>query len=241
MFEDTLIESTPKPQKTVGGMSLPLSIALHALIIGAMAAASLWFVDDSAEPPVPVIFYSPGFPPPPPGSGPKADSVPRRTRRSVAPAFPSIAILRTAPFEMPERDGLPLSSDDVSANGGGSGDPKGVPFGTGDTEEGAGGTGLRGEAILHPGGDVRPPLLIACVEPAYPETERKLHKEGIVILEAIITSDGTVDEVHVLKSADSLLDEAAKRAVIQWRYRPATLNGRAVRVYLEVTVSFRLH
>jgi len=79
------------------------------------------------------------------------------------------------------------------------------------------------------------------VEPEYPETERRIRKEGTVILEAIITSDGTVDEVKVLKSADAILDEAAKRAVMRWRYRPATLNGRAVRVYLTVTVSFRLH
>jgi hypothetical protein len=29
--------------------------------------------------------------------------------------------------------------------------------------------------------------------------------------------------------------------VRRWKYRPATLNGRAVRVRLSVTVSFRLH
>jgi hypothetical protein len=45
------------------------------------------------------------------------------------------------------------------------------------------------------------------VEPSYPEIERKIRKEGIVILEAIITSEGAVDEVKVLKSADAILDE----------------------------------
>ncbi len=40
MFEEILIESTRRTQKTVGGLSLPLSIALHALIIGATVAAS---------------------------------------------------------------------------------------------------------------------------------------------------------------------------------------------------------
>ena len=97
------------------------------------------------------------------------------------------------------------------------------------------------EVTLLPGGDVKPPVLIERVEPVYPEIERKIHKEGIVILEAIITSEGAVDDVKVLKSADAILDEAAQRAVRQWRYRPATLNGRAVRVYLTVTVSFQLH
>jgi protein TonB len=115
-----------------------------------------------------------------------------------------------------------------------------VTGGTGDGKNGLG-SNRSIEVTLPPGGDVKPPLLIQRVEPAYPEIERKIHKEGVVILEAIITSEGAVDEVKVLKSADAILDEAAKRAVLQWRYRPATLNGRAVRVYLTVTVSFQLH
>jgi periplasmic protein TonB len=116
-----------------------------------------------------------------------------------------------------------------------------VPGSTGDGDNEQFGPGPGVETIFHPGGDVKPPMLIERVEPQYPEIERKIHKEGIVILEAIITSDGAVDEVKILKSADAILDEAAKRAVMQWRYRPATLNGRAVRVYLTVTVTFQLH
>jgi protein TonB len=116
-----------------------------------------------------------------------------------------------------------------------------VPGGTADSDNDTFGSDRPVEVTLYPGGDVRPPRLLERVEPQYPEIARKIHKEGIVILEAIITSDGAVDEVKVLKSADAILDEAAKRAVMQWRYRPATLNGRAVRVYLTVTVSFQLH
>jgi protein TonB len=116
-----------------------------------------------------------------------------------------------------------------------------VPGGTSDSDNDTFGPDRRVEVTFPLGGDVKPPMLIERVEPQYPEIERKIHKQGIVILEAIITSDGAVDEVKVLKSADAILDEAAKRAVTQWRYRPATLNGRAVRVYLTVTVSFQLH
>jgi TonB family protein len=60
----------------------------------------------------------------------------------------------------------------------------------------------------------------------------------MVILEAVITTAGDVREIRVLRSANPLLDEAAVRAVRRWRYRPATLNGRAVPVYLTVTVTF---
>jgi len=46
--------------------------------------------------------------------------------------------------------------------------------------------------------------------------------------------------VRVLRSANPLLDEAAVRAVRQWTYRPALLNGRPVRVRLTVTVKFSM-
>jgi len=54
-------------------------------------------------------------------------------------------------------------------------------------------------------------------------------------------TDGTVSDVKVLKSVNPLLDAAAERAVSHWTYRPATLNGRSVSVYLTVTVNFQLH
>lgn len=241
MFEESLIESTRLSRRSVRGVSLSLSIALHVLVIGAAIGASLWFVEDAPEPPIPVIFYSPGSPPPPLGASQKADSVPRRRERQSVLALPSIATPRTAPSTTPEADGQTVPDSGGSGQDVGPGDPTGVPGSTGDSKDATIGTDRGVEIPLHPGGDVRPPLLIERVEPAYPETERKLRKEGIVILEAIITSDGAVDEVKVLKAADPLLDDAAKRAVMQWRYRPATLNGRAVRVYLTVTVSFRLH
>lgn len=241
MFEESLIESTRVSRRSGRRVSLPLSIAFHALAIGGAIGASLWFVEESPEPPVPVIFYSPGALPAPLGSGPRTNSVPPQKARHAAPAFQSVAIFNAGPPAPTSSPQAPTGSDsDASVTGDASGDPRGVPGGTGDGENGAG-SNRSIEVTLHPGGDVTPPLLIQRVEPAYPEIERKVHKEGIVILEAIITSEGAVDEVKVLKSADAILDEAAKRAVMQWRYRPATLNGRAVRVYLTVTVSFRLH
>ena len=105
-----------------------------------------------------------------------------------------------------------------------------------------GGTGPgTGDEPLRVGGDVKAPQLLQKIEPSYPEAARKARMEGVVILEAIITAEGAVQEVKVLKSVNPLLDASAVRAVQQWKYRPATLNGRAVRVYLTVTVTFNLH
>ncbi len=106
---------------------------------------------------------------------------------------------------------------EVSEEGGSPGVPGGVRSGTGTFTEGETGPDRNIDTTVHVGGDVRPPQLIRRVEPVYPESERKLHREGVVILEAIITADGGAEDLRILKSADPILDEAARPAVLQWR------------------------
>jgi TonB family protein len=88
--------------------------------------------------------------------------------------------------------------------------------------------------------DVVQPVLIKRVNPEYPEIARKSRVQGIIILEAIITREGTVEKVKVLRGVHPLLDQAAVNAVKQWRYKPATLNGKPVKVYSTITVNFKL-
>jgi protein TonB len=63
--------------------------------------------------------------------------------------------------------------------------------------------------------------------------------EGVVILEAVISEDGSVQDVRVLRSK-ALLDDAAVEAVRQWRFTPTLLGGQPVPVVMTVTVSFTL-
>jgi len=63
--------------------------------------------------------------------------------------------------------------------------------------------------------------------------------EGIVIIEATISSSGRVVDARVLRSSP-LLDEAALAAVRQWRYTPTLLNGVPVPVIMTVTVQFTI-
>jgi TonB family protein len=44
----------------------------------------------------------------------------------------------------------------------------------------------------------------------------------------------------VVRHSDPEFDDSALAAVRQWRYEPATLKGAPVRVYLTLTVSFRM-
>jgi len=241
MFENSLIESARK-RKTPGGLSLPVSVAVHTVIVGGAIAASLWFVESDLEPPIPVIFHNPG-PPPPVGTTARRRPEPPRSEkpRFIPRMSQPVAILKTLSSAAPEPETTTFESPGVSEDGGSQGVSGGLDGVTGTSPDGEAGRDRNIKTPIVIGGDVRPPRLIRRVEPVYPETERKLHKEGIVILEAVITDGGTVEDLRVLKSVDPILDDAARRAVLQWRYEPATLNGRTVRVFLTVTVTFSLH
>jgi TonB family protein len=75
--------------------------------------------------------------------------------------------------------------------------------------------------------------------PAYPENAKIAGVEGSVVMQAIISKDGTVKRVQVIQG-DSRLRSAAAEAVYKWRYRPYLLNGRPVDVATTITVDFDL-
>jgi TonB family protein len=90
------------------------------------------------------------------------------------------------------------------------------------------------------GGDVKAPERIFSPQPAYTEIARKARIQGVVIVQAIIDKQGNVTNVKVLKGLPMGLEEAAVSAMKQWKFKPATLNGRPVTVYYNLTVNFKL-
>jgi len=243
MFESQLIESQRRKGTGKKPLTFMVSLIIHVVVIGSVVAASLWFVEEVPEPPIPVQFYAaaPPPPPPPPPAAPKA--APQKQQPKVTPTVPQKVMSPTVipdiipqPLPTPEPVEAPTEGVEGGVEGG---VPGGVVGGVlGGTP---GGTGTVVGAPLRVGGDVKAPILKERVEPVYPEPARKARMQGVVIIEAIITADGTVADVKVLKSVNPLLDAAAERAVSKWTYRPATLSGRAVSVYLTVTVNFQLH
>ena len=96
MFEDVLIESSSRKAGNKTAMTLPVSVAIHAVVIGLIVGASIWFVEDVPEPPIPVTFYAAAPPPPPPPpaapkAAPKAPEVqkpvPVRSAEMVQPTI----------------------------------------------------------------------------------------------------------------------------------------------------------
>jgi protein TonB len=85
--------------------------------------------------------------------------------------------------------------------------------------------------------------LIHTVRPTYPRLAVITHTQGAVILEAVITREGTIDKsrLRVLSTASPLLTSAAVEAVEQWRYKPTLLSGKPVEVLATITVNFTLN
>jgi protein TonB len=81
--------------------------------------------------------------------------------------------------------------------------------------------------------------LIRRVQPAYPDLARQARIQGQVVLQAMISKQGTIENLSVMEGHPMLV-RAAIDAVSQWRYRPYILNGEPVEVATQITVNFSL-
>jgi len=81
--------------------------------------------------------------------------------------------------------------------------------------------------------------LIHSPRPDYPSLAKMAHIQGTVRLEAVIGTDGRVQDLKVI-AGHPLLVNATLQAVAQWRYQPTLLNGEPVEVQTEIDVNFRL-
>jgi protein TonB len=89
------------------------------------------------------------------------------------------------------------------------------------------------------GGLVKAPVPLHTPQPVYPALARQARIEGVVHLEAIIATNGTVQGVQLI-TGHPLLVAAAIAAVREWRYTPPTLNGDPVEMVMFVDVHFTL-
>lgn len=81
--------------------------------------------------------------------------------------------------------------------------------------------------------------LISKVVPVYPPLAKAARIQGTVEFHAIISKAGNIENLQLV-SGPPLLVNAARDAVLQWRYRPTLLNGQPVEVVTDITVNFTL-
>jgi TonB family protein len=73
----------------------------------------------------------------------------------------------------------------------------------------------------------------------YPRLDQRTKVEGSVELQALVGTDGTIQELHVVRGP-AVLGSAAREAVLQWKFKPFTQNGVAVETYARITVNFTI-
>lgn len=78
-------------------------------------------------------------------------------------------------------------------------------------------------------------------KPEYPRMSRRYGEQGTVVLNVLVQADGRAGKVEILKSSGHpRLDEAAKTAIQEWRFNPATVDGKPVAKWYETPFTFTL-
>ena len=92
---------------------------------------------------------------------------------------------------------------------------------------------------LRMGGNTLSSLLMQQVKPIYPPAAKAARIQGVVVLEAVIGRDGTLQTPRVLNpDTNPDLAKAAVEAVSKWRYKPSVVDGVPAEVLTNVTVNF---
>ncbi len=89
------------------------------------------------------------------------------------------------------------------------------------------------------GGEVEEGRKSYAPPPKYPKKARNARLQGLVRLAAVIGTDGTVRDLHLINGPPLLVD-ATMQAVSTWRYTPTVVYGEPVEVDTEIDVNFTL-
>jgi protein TonB len=131
----------------------------------------------------------------------------------------------------------------LNGNGYGAGIGNGVGGGIGNGNgpgAGVGTGGSSGGSVYRPGGGVSNPIPISRPEPQYSEEARKAKWGGTVLLSLVVDETGHTTDIKVIKPLGLGLDEKAIEAVSKWLFKPGMKDGKPVKVFAQIEVTFRL-
>lgn len=168
--------------------------------------------------------------------------VPPKAPPTIPPKLavePSVVVqpdLKMADNKMPDM-GSPTSNLKGFSMGNGSGGGLGSGNGNG---IGPGSGGNTGGGVYHVGGGVAAPKLIYQVDPEFSEEARKAKFSGNVEVYLIVDEQGNPTHIRIARGVGMGLDEKAIDAVRQYKFKPATQNGKPVKVDIYVDVNFQI-
>jgi periplasmic protein TonB len=242
MFEDSLLESGNR-LKTKRGRTTTFAIFLEILLIGVMVLMPLIFTEALPKQQLMTFLVAPPPPPPPPPPAAAPVHVVHQVQTDIVNGA-----LRT-PTKIPQKIQM-IKEDEAPPAMASAGVVGGVPGGVPGGQMGGviGGiissTPVAVPKVATPqrvrvSAGVTSGLLIRKVNPVYPPLARQARISGTVILRAVISKDGSIENLSLV-SGHPMLAPAAIDAVRQWKYKPYLLNGEPVEVDTEVQVNFTL-
>ena len=225
--------------------TIPLAYIVEIILVGVAILIPLIITQALPKTMLTISLVAP--PPPPPPPPPPAPAAPVRVIKRI-----SAEDLMKAPTVIPKTisrvkdEPEPPPSASVGVVGG---VPGGMPGGT---PGGVLGGIISSSAPPPPpppkaatpkrinvGGQVEAAKLLVHPSPEYPPLAKMARIQGTVKLEAVISKDGTIQDLKAV-SGHPLLRQAALEAVARWRYQPTLLNGEPVEVVTEIDVNFTL-
>lgn len=122
----------------------------------------------------------------------------------------------------------------------GTGEPSGSAAGLPNTSTHR--MGLSGELGGISGGSVDEEVIaLLKTTPVYPRKAARSKQEGWVKIEFTITAEGLVSEPKVISAKPRrIFDRAALKAIRNWRFKPRTIQGKAVSRRAVQVIEFRL-
>jgi TonB family protein len=161
---------------------------------------------------------------------------------------PGTLLLDARPLASGHADQIGLPVGGVShgtstgpGSGGGVGTGVGTGIGSGRGPGLGAGSGVGvGGGVYRPGGKVTAPRLLFQTKPRYPVEALRDKIQGSVWLELVVTSEGLVDHIRVVRSLDVGLDQEAVTAVRNWRFEPGRLGETPVDVLVAVAMDFTI-
>ena len=243
MFEDSLIESGGR-LKTKRGVTSLISFMIQIGIICVMVLIPLIFTEALPKGQMMFMLVAPPPPPPPPPPAAAVVHVVKQIQSDIVNGQ-----LRT-PTKIPKKILENLKEDEAPPQMAAAGVVGGVPGGIPGGQMGGviGGiissTPMAVPKVATPqrvrvSSGVQSGLLVRKVNPTYPPLARQARIQGVVILQAQISKDGSIENLQLI-SGHPMLAPSAIEAVKQWKYKPYLLNGEPVEVETQVQVNFTL-
>ncbi len=87
---------------------------------------------------------------------------------------------------------------------------------------------------------VKQPQCMHCPDPGYSDAARAVKFQGTVVLSVLVTAEGQVSGIYVLKGAPFGLTDQAIKATKNWRFQPGQKDGKPSPVRVSVEIAFRL-